>query len=250
MIIDELISYATMPAKNRVIKDVRAGLGYTCVLLEDGGCGLAYTFRNELGCCCGVMDFAGKIIGKKAEDMITWAKDCDLLKAAIGLATVNAILNDMDKSWETGNVLEAFSLTEADSFGMIGDFRPILNSIKSMTKNIYVFERNAEPEDGLYPAEMMAEYLPKCKVIVITATSLINHTIDDIVIYCKHAEEVGLVGLSTPICPEVFKDHNVTLLAGSIVKDTNQILQIVSQGGGTMAMRPAIEQVLVPTNYK
>lgn len=247
MIINELISYAAEFSKGRVIKDVRAGLGYTCVLLEDGGCGLAYTFRNELGCCCGVMDFAGKIIGNRAEDLIAWANDSDLLKSAIGLATINAVLNNIDKDWEKGNVLQAFSLRETDSFGMIGDFKPILKSIKSMTENIYVFERNTLPNDGLYPAEMMGEYLPRCKVIVITATSLINHTIDDIVKYCNGAEQVCLVGLSTPMCPQVFKDHNITLLAGSLVKDADKILQIVSQGGGTMAMRPELEQVLVPT---
>jgi len=53
MIVDELIEYASGMVQGRKIADVRAGLGYTAVMLEDGACGLAYTFRNELGSCCG-----------------------------------------------------------------------------------------------------------------------------------------------------------------------------------------------------
>lgn len=250
MIIDNLIGYAYEFAKGRVLKDVRAGLGYTCILLEDGGCGLAYTFRNELGCCCGVSDFAGRIIGSNAEEMIVWAKDSDRLKAAIGLATINAVINDPAENWDKGNVLQAFSLDKSDSFGMVGEFKPILKSIKSMTENIYVFEQNTQEKDGLFSGEEMSEYLPKCRVIVITATSLINHTIDEIIEHCKDAEEVCLVGLSTPLCPQVLKEYNITLLAGSLVKDSGRVLEIVSQGGGTIAMRPYIEQVLVGNNNR
>lgn len=247
MIIDDLIRFVKDDAKGKVVKDIRAGLGYTSVLLDDGGCGLAYTFRNEMGCCCGILDMAGKLIGRKADEIVDWAKDIDLLRAAMGLATINAILNDPDQDRDKGNVLEAFSLTEADRFGMVGEFRPILNSVESMTDNIFIFEQDetALKDKNVYPAKEMHRYLPDCDVIVITATSIINGTIDEIVTHCKNARQVCLVGLSTPLCPEVFKKYNITLLAGSVVKDAEAILRITSQGGGTMAMRPAVDQVLV-----
>ena len=35
------------------------------------------------------------------------------------------------------------------------------------------------------------------------------------------------------------------LLVGSVVKDAERMMQIVSRGGGTMAMKPAVDQALV-----
>jgi uncharacterized protein (DUF4213/DUF364 family) len=229
MIADELIDCALNMAQSIKVKDVRAGLGYTCVMLEDGSCGLAYTFRNKLGNCCGILDVAGRLIGMDAGELITWAKENDRLKAAIGLAAINAIMNDPGKSWDTGNVLAAFTLHESDTFGMVGEFHPILEKVKTMTKNIYVFEQNVPEDSGLYPSETIPLYLPKCDIVVLTATSIINHTFDEVSSYCKNAKEVCLVGPSTPLCPEIFKKYNITLVAGSVVKNPELILQIISQ---------------------
>ena len=245
MIVDELIDRALKMAQSKKMKDVRAGLGYTCVMLEDDGCGLAYTFRDELGCCCGILDAAGNLIGMNAEEIIPWAKENDRLKAAIGLAAINAVMNDPGKSWDTGNVLTAFTIRESDTFGMVGEFHPILEKVKTVTKNIYVFEQNVPEGSGLHPSETIPLYLPKCDVVVLTATSIINHTFDEVSSYCRNAKEVCLVGPSTPLCPEVFRKYHITLLAGSVVKKPELILQIISQGGGTMSMKPAIGQVLV-----
>lgn len=245
MIINELIEHASAMIQGKKIADVRAGLGYTAVMLEDNACGLAYTFRNELGYCCGTLGTAGNLIGMNGAEVILWAKESNRLQAAIGLATLNAVINDSRKNWDTGNILDAFSLRESDTFGMVGGFGPILPKAKSMTKNIYVFEQNVPAGSEFYPADQIPQFLPNCDVIVISATSIINHTIDEVISYCKNARELCIVGPSTPLCPEVFKKYNVTLLAGSVVKNPDFILQVVSQGGGTMAMRPGLDHVLV-----
>ena len=243
MLIDELIEFAVNKAPAG-IRDVRAGLSYTAVLLEDGACGVAYTFRNELGQCCGILDEAGGLIGTDAAKVIPWAKSDNRLKAAIGVAALNAVLNVPHTDWETGNVTGAMNIRPDDTFGMIGAFRPILSEIKSRTKNVYVFEQNVAEGSGLYPSETIPQHLPKCDVVMITATSIINQTIDGVVAHCKNAREVCLVGPSTPMCPEVLGQYHITLLAGSVVTNADMALQVVSQGGGTMSLKPAVRQVL------
>ncbi|MGE4484120.1 MAG: DUF364 domain-containing protein [Oscillospiraceae bacterium] len=245
MIIDELIEFTLPLAQSRKVSDVRAGLGYTCVMLDNAACGLAYTFRSELGHNCGVLGDAGSFIGKDAAEMIPWARDNNRLRAAIGLAAINAVLNDPKICWDTGNVMNAFTLSASDTFGMVGEFRPIVSKVKAMTDNIYVFELNPPEGSGLYPEDQIPVLLPRCDVVVITATSIINHTIDEVVSYCSAAREVFMVGPSTPLCPGVLRRHHITALAGSVVKDPARALQIVSQGGGTMNMKPAATQVLV-----
>lgn len=245
MIVDKLIKYAVEKAAGQAVKDVRAGLGYTCVMLDDHACGLAYTFRNELGQCCELLSDAGTMIGTEAKSIIPWVKSENRLKAAVGLAAINALLNDPQKEWETGNVISALNLAPSDHFGMIGAFGPILSEVEKTTSNIYVFEQNISKGRGLYSSEMIPKYLPKCDVVMVTATSLINHTFDDVIRYCDHARDVFMVGPSTPLCPDVFRDYHITVLAGSVVAKPALILPIVSQGGGTRSMKPAIKQVLV-----
>lgn len=244
MIIDELIEIASAKSEGRKISDVRAGLGYTCVRLEDSSCGLAYTFRNDLGDCCGILGEAGCLIGRAGSEIMRWAGSGNLLKSAVGLAAVNAVLNDPKINWETGNVTAALDLRPSDCFGMVGEFRPILSEAKRKTQNIYVFEQNTEKDDGLYPEEDIPKYLPGCDVVIITSTSFINHTADEVLKYCKNARQVCFVGPSTPMCPQLMKNYGVSLLAGTVVTNPDLILQIVSQGGGTMSMKPAVRQVI------
>ncbi len=245
MLIDQLIEYANTKAVSKKIADVRAGVGYTCVMLDDNACGLAYTFRDELGHCCSILSDAGKLIGRDAAEISTWAKDNNRLKAAIGLATINAVLNNSFDNCGTGNVLDALQISADDTFGMVGLFSPILAEVRKKTDKTYVFEKNAAKGSGLYTEDDIPIYLPKCDVIIITATSIINHTIDDLLAYCSNARQVCIVGPSTPLCPEIFQKYNVSLLAGSVVQKPELALQIISQGGGTMSLKPIIKQVLL-----
>ncbi|MFZ3132106.1 MAG: DUF4276 family protein [Desulfosporosinus sp.] len=245
MIAEDLIKQALVYAQERKIKEIRLGLGYTCAVLENNACGLAYTFRNQLGHSCGVLTEAGKLIGQACETLIPWLKDKNLIKAAIGLAVINALLNNPSSRGQTGNVVDAIEIKPEETFGMVGAFAPILHVIKPKTKNIYVFERGSAQEEGWYSDETIPLHLPKCDVVVITATSILNHTIDEILPFCAKARQVCIVGLSTPLVPEVFQQYNVTLLAGSVVTDTERMLQIISQGGGMMHMKPALRHVLI-----
>jgi len=45
------------------VTEVRVGLGYTAALLDDGACGVAYTFRSEAGASCCAVREAGTLAG-------------------------------------------------------------------------------------------------------------------------------------------------------------------------------------------
>lgn len=245
MITANLMKNAADVSRNRKIKDIRVGLGYICTMLESGECGLAYSFRNELGHCCSVLAQAGDLIGKQCEEIIPWLVEKDLLKAAVGLSVINALLNDRSRETETGNIVKAIEIRKGETFGMVGDFKPILSFVRKQTENIYVFERIPQEKDGLYSDKDIPRHLPDCNVVLITGTSIINNTIDDVLSFCSKAREVFIVGPSTPLHPESFMGHNVSILAGTVVTDPEKMLRIISQGGGTMQMKPASKHVLV-----
>lgn len=245
LIIDKLINKAKDKCNGVKTKEIRAGLGYTCVVLDNNSSGLAYTFRNEMGACCGLMEQAGKLNGVDCSNLVNWAKETNLLKASIGVATLNAVLHSHLDSYESLNLVDAIDVKPMETFGMIGYFGPIVDRIKNMTKNVYIFERNPGTNPDVLPDWAIDMYLPLCDVVVVTGTAIINKTIDHILDKCKNAREVIILGPTTTLCPEVFKQYNVTMLAGSLVTDYKKALDIVSQGGGTRAMKDCTKQVIL-----
>ncbi|NLN60695.1 MAG: DUF4213 domain-containing protein, partial [Deltaproteobacteria bacterium] len=76
------------------VADVRMGLGYTGVLLEDGRCGVAFTFKNELAHGCSVFTGKRPLKGKSSHEILEYFGAPSLLESALGLSVVNALVND------------------------------------------------------------------------------------------------------------------------------------------------------------
>lgn len=243
MIVTDLIEAVKEKAEGKRIKDLRVGLGYTAVLLDDDKCGLAYTFRNELGPCCCVCSEGGKIKEKKTIDIIQWAMSDNLVKSSIGIATINALLQDNVKEYNCSNVFEVLDIGAKDTLGVIGDFKPLTKGKGKKAKKLYVFERRESREDNYYSSNMINEYLPKCDIVVITSTSIINKTFDEIVKYCTKARQVAMVGPTTPLCPKVFKKYKIDILAGVLIEKPLKVLEIVSEGGGTKNFNDSVKQI-------
>ncbi|MCX6697652.1 MAG: DUF364 domain-containing protein, partial [Methanoregula sp.] len=89
--------------------------------------------------------------------------------------------------------------------------------------------------------EEREKILRECTVAIITATTLLNDTLEDVLADLGEPRHVALLGPSTPLCPEIFRGTPVNHLGGSIVRDTDKIMQIISEGGGTTAMRPYLQ---------
>ncbi|WP_026895657.1 DUF364 domain-containing protein [Clostridiisalibacter paucivorans] len=245
MILDSLITVVEKSARGKRIKDVRAGLGYTAVLLDNNSCGLAYTFRNELGPCCSAFGRAGEIKGIDCTEAIKWSKSRNLVQSAIGVATINALLQNRVKEYECDNVFKVLDIGVNDVLGVIGDFKPLTNGRGKSAKKMYVFERKTSNTDNYYPDHSISEHLPKCDIVVITSTSIINKTFDNIIEYCKGARKVAMVGATTPLCTEVFSKYKIDILAGVLVLNPIKLLDIVSQGGGTKHFDNNVKQIYI-----
>lgn len=232
MLADELAEYGLKAAEQHVAVDIRIGLGYTAVRLDNGNCGLAYTLHEQEYESCCVMQDAGKLAGRKALELIPWMKSPDVTACAVGLATLNAMLPTPAAAVES-DILDLLPVGPENTVAMIGYFGPLVEPIKKRAHALHIFERKAEPEYGILPESATQDLLPKCQVVIMSATTILNHTIDGLLDLSKKAGEIAVLGPSTPFIPEIFSRHGVTMLSGLQVIDPAQILQIVSEGGGT-----------------
>ncbi len=242
MLANEIVEHGLKQANQHTAADIRIGLGYTAVRLEDGSCGLAYTLHEkEYESCC-VMPDAGRLAGRKASELIPWMQSPDVTACAVGLAALNAIINPPAAAVES-DILDLLPVDPRDTVGMIGYFGPLVEPIKKRARALHIFERRAEPEYEILPESATLDLLPKCQVVILSATTLLNHTIDGLLDLSKTAREIVILGPSTPFLPEIFKRHGVTMLSGLQVTDPLQILQIVSEGGGTRQFGRAVRKL-------
>ena len=92
MLAEELCKEALPLAAGLSVADVRVGLGYTAVALDDGRCGLAFTLHEKEYESCTVIAEAGALVGRKASELAAWMQQSDETACSIGLATVNALI--------------------------------------------------------------------------------------------------------------------------------------------------------------
>lgn len=238
MLADEILDYGLKAADGQKAVDVRIGLGYTAVRLEDGRCGLAYTLHEkEYESCC-VVPEAGRVAGRSAAELISWMKSLDVTACAVGLATLNALIPPPPEAVES-DILNLVSAGPEDTVGMVGYFGPLVEPLKKRARAFHVFERKPDPKWGILPESAAQDLLPQCSIVILSATTLLNHTVDGLLQLSKNAREIALLGPSTPWVPDVVKLHGVKVLSGFQVTDADKVLQIVSEGGGTRQFQRA-----------
>lgn len=242
MLIDEILKLAKRDLQERIAEDVRIGLGYTAVKLDDNFCGLAATLRHEVAGCCSLVNKAGELVGQNAYQLGKLARSTDVLESAIGLATINASINKHVES-NTNPPLKALQISKLDTVGMVGYFGPLIEPIQKKSKQLYVLERKPSEEEFVYPDWGANILLPKCDVVIISGTALINKTMDHLLSLCNsNKAKIAILGPSTPLSP-IFRKYGVDFLFGSIVVDPDKVLHIVSEGGGTRTFGENIRKI-------
>lgn len=149
------------------------------------------------------------------------------VEAAIGLATINALLQpdptliqDIDAAdWLTEHGRQR-------RVALVGRF-PFIDELRPVVAHLWVLELTPQP--GEYGADQAPQIIPQADVVAITSSTLVNHTLDELLRLARPEAKVMLLGPSTPLTPLLF-DYGVDLLSGVEVVDIEATLTSVIQG--------------------
>ena len=167
------------------------------------------------------------LTGKTAVELARLSLSADIEKASLGLAAINSLLPvDLSRCTEVNAADIVFEKGKDKNVSIIGHF-PFVDDLKGVAKNLWVIEKWQKPGD--YPEEDASLYLPQSDVIAISSTTLINHTLDDLLRLCLKASFVMLLGPTTPMTPVIF-DHGIDMISGSLVVDKELALTFIKQG--------------------
>ncbi len=230
--IDDLL--AALPG-DAPVQQVLIGAFWTAVVVEtDAGprCGLASALRPAAHDDFPVRD-AGRLTERSAHELAALLRSDSLLEASVGLAAVNALLPvDTTRCTEANAQDLVLERGAGRRVAVVGHF-PFTPQLRQTAAHCDVLELRPRPGD--LPADEAARVLPPADVVALTAASLINHTIDDLLALCRPDAYVVLMGPSTPLWPGLFergvhRTLRVDVLAGSLVTDIETVLRAVGQG--------------------
>jgi len=243
-ILADLYERITPEARSWEVIDLRIGLSYVGVRLDNDSTGIAAMLFDALPHGCIVMPAAGNLAGTTATGLLQYlVAGKNPLEIAIGLATANALieppLKDVADDREATTYL---NLQKGVKVAMVGLFSPLVARIRATGAELTIIEKNSARMEILGDAEKK-DALKFCDVAIITATTLLNSTLEETINLLGTPRAVAIMGPSTPLMPAIFCQTPVTHLGGAIVADSARVMQIISEGGGTPVLRPYLRFV-------
>ena len=230
-------------------KEIRIGVFYTGVVLSSGHAGMSYTPVQEIpeAVCCprshAKMPAAGELLNKQITELMDYALDDNVLKAAVGMATINALsdvlLSDNACRYKPsayGNALELVDITGNDTVAMVGAFTPFIKKISEITEKLFVIEKNPRVigKDDTFKiesADRLEEIIPQANILIITGVTLINHTLGPILDLAEKANEIVVVGPTASVYPEPLFKRGVTVMGGVRITDAAKMIHLIGEAG-------------------
>ncbi len=230
MIIDDLNSILNFDAD---VKDIRQGLFHTGVLTRN--CGLAATLpRDALRQEPPMVKAPGFLLDKDPLELAQLAYSQNILEAAIGMATINSLLEVDDASCIELNAAELImEKGKGKRIAVVGHF-PFIPMVREYSKELWVIEKN--PKEGDFGEAEAENLIPRADVVAITGTAITNHTMDHLLALCHPRAYIIALGDTAPLSPILF-DHGLNAISGTRVMNAQLALRCVSQGANFRQIR-------------
>jgi uncharacterized protein len=229
-ILDDLISALNYDA---VVNDIRQGVFHTGVLTRN--CGLAATLpRDALQQEPPMVREPGFLLDKTPMELAQMAYSQSILEAAIGMATINSLVEIDESSCVELNAAELIIEKGKDKrVAVVGHF-PFMPRVGKYSKKLWIIEKN--PQKGDFTEADADHLIPRADVVAITGTALTNHTMEHLLELCNPRAYIIVLGDTAPLSP-ILLDHGLNAVSGTRVMNAEMALRCVSQGANFRQIR-------------
>ena len=169
----------------------------------------------------------GTLIGRRAGDLAHWLLEDHWVRAGIGMAALNSVLDiDYQALIEVNAKQIIADRAVGKNLMVVGHF-PFIGQLRSKVRNLWVMEK--EPRSGDLSEEEGYRALAEADVVAITGSCLINHTFERIMANCKPGSFKIMLGPSTPLST-ILLDCGLDVIAGALVEEKSTVLRMVENG--------------------
>jgi uncharacterized protein len=223
-ILETLIDSLT--GKDLPVRNVCCGAYWTAVTTRRTG--LASTYREQdfqhSDDHCMVQD-SGRLTDKTAGELVEYARSGDTVSASIGMAAINSLIEVDERRCTDRGAYEILAEKGRNlDVAVVGHF-PFIPKLRDVVRNLWVIEKRPRPGD--FSESEAAHILPKADIVSLTGTAFINHTIEDILGYCRDSYVV-LTGPTSPLSPVLF-DFGISAICGTQIVNVEDVERFVMQ---------------------
>ncbi len=208
----------------------KKGNNFAALLLQDGSVGLTYVALDNA-----LTDIQThlpdlRLPGSSAAELATLYSGDKGWQRALGLAAINAIcqhcLQENPTLAPMPDTLPALAPEKTDHIGMVGYFSRLVEPLVTREIPLTVIELNENylQHNSTVEVTLDASRLEQCNKVIITGTTLLNHSLDRMLEHCGNAEQIWLLGPSASCLPDPLFDRGITLIGGFQVTRPDQFL--------------------------
>jgi len=210
-------------------------------------CGISSTILTSKPHGEEIIQDAGFLHLKTAKQLANYALSDNPLEASIGLAAVNSIIeSDPGMQIPLDATLLVTKLSLSKNVTVVGHF-PFIPKVKGAASQCWVLEQNPIP--GEFSTDNAKDIIPQSDLIVISGSTLINHTLEELLALCRKEALVMLIGPSTPLSALLF-EFKIGILSGILVEDERQVRKSVSQGAVFRQMQGIKKVVMIKPQFR
>lgn len=240
-IADAVLAAAAAVGGSARLVDLCVG-GFWVGVRTDAGAGMASALRSEehLHGTRPVAS-AGALHLRTPRELAELLRSSSILETSIGLAAANALLRPLAVSLAEAPAARILQDRGRGSHvAMIGHF-PFADRLRDGCSKLDVFERGLGRREGDLEAEALAEVLPQADVVAVTATTIINRTLANVLRYVADGAFLMMLGPTTPLTPALF-EFGFDVLCGTVIDDAEAAMCAISQGAVTSQI-PGVRRV-------
>jgi len=224
-------------AKGVDIQILCLGLGYTAVTLADKGIGLSYTHFEDKKSCM-LLNKHIDYEDRPAVHLLEKIKSEHPLERSMALALVNALnhKNALGYPEDQKNTMlfEAFDIGVGTRVAMVGFIGPLVKALDQKQAAVEVLDssRDMGQKENFY-----AKLGDWADVLVLTSTSILNNTTEEILQNVHPKVKTVMLGPSTPMVAAAFEHLPVNMLAGTVPIDKENVIKAIRHGMGTPVLK-------------
>ncbi len=209
-------------------KRVVVGLNWTFVEGPNGA-GLVHTPARGSEGCRSLPD-PGSYQGRALADLASLMESENIFERVLGFAAINAHHNRYD--------LDGAALNGLDIIKPAGERTVVIGRFPELDEKLpgaAVIEQDPGPGD--YPPEAGAELIPAAEYLAITASTLSNGSLAELLELAPSSAVTVLIGPSVPLTPRLF-EFGITTLSGFVAGDSAGIAKRITEGAAVRALKP------------
>ena len=206
------------------------------ISLTDGSCGFFFAGFGDTQSRLQQFN-SQKQLDAPTISYLNWCNSDDPFEAAIGFGVLNAVSQHLLKAAhyqldQASDPVGQLDIDSAQHVGMVGFFPPLVKRLTERKTRLTIIEKDKKFLDRSGPFEMTSNInqVKDCDRVLITGSTLINHTLDEVIENCSRDAQTALIGPTASCLPDPLFERGIHVIGSTTVTNSTLLAELLETG--------------------